>query len=278
MRPIIPILSGLIVAGVGAGVLYGNLRWRHATANRVASLNANAQTAGQVFDAESMARLPEPVARYFRRALPDGQPVIRRVRLEQEGEFFAQGGWRPFRATQHFSADRPGFVWDARIFMAPFMPVYVRDAYAGGRAEMRGEILAMYPIVDQHDTQELAAGALMRYLGEAAWFPTALLPTCGVRWTAIDASRARATLTDRGTTVSLDVTFDESGDIVELFAPDRPREENGSYFPTPWRVRMLETAARDGIRIGVKSEVEWVLPEGPRPYWRGTITRIDYHT
>jgi hypothetical protein len=28
--------------------------------------------------------------------------------------------------------------------------------------------------------------------------------------------------------------------------------------------------------IPIEAEVEWVLPGGPYPYWRGEITSIDY--
>jgi hypothetical protein len=33
---------------------------------------------------------------------------------------------------------------------------------------------------------------------------------------------------------------------------------------------------RSGVRIPIEAEVEWVLPGGPYPYWRGEMTSIDY--
>ena len=32
----------------------------------------------------------------------------------------------------------------------------------------------------------------------------------------------------------------------------------------------------DGMRIPLAGEVEWILPEGPQPYWRGEILDIEY--
>jgi hypothetical protein len=116
----------------------------------------------------------------------------------------------------------------------------------------------------------------MRLLGEMAWFPTALLPRPGLTWTPIDTRRAKATLTDNDTTVSLEFTFDERGDILEMFAPDRFAEASGAFVKRPWRVQTLETGERHGMRIPVRSRVEWLLPDGPLPYWKGEITRIDY--
>ena len=91
-------------------------------------------------------------------------------------------GWKRLKATQYFSAGLPGFVWDARIHMAPLMTVWVRDAYVGGEASMKARFLSIVTVLDEHGKAELNAGALQRYLAEAVWFPTALLPSQGIEW------------------------------------------------------------------------------------------------
>jgi hypothetical protein len=54
----------------------------------------------------------------------------------------------------------------------------------------------------------------MRYLAEAVWLPTALLPVNGVRWSPIDENRALATLQgDDDVSVSLEFRF-ENNDVV----------------------------------------------------------------
>jgi hypothetical protein len=30
------------------------------------------------------------------------------------------------------------------------------------------------------------------------------------------------------------------------------------------------------MRVPLDGEVAWLLPEGPKPYWRGRIAEIDY--
>jgi hypothetical protein len=116
----------------------------------------------------------------------------------------------------------------------------------------------------------------MRYLGEAAWLPTRLLPGDGLSWATVDDNTAEATLSDGTTTVSLQFRFDEEGNLVELFSPDRFREVNGAYVPTPWRVRALGQDVVGGMRMMTPSVAEWLLPEGPLPYWRGRITQVTY--
>ena len=51
------------------------------------------------------------------------------------------------------------------------------------------------PLADERGVAALAEGELMRYLAEAAWYPTALLPSQGAQSEPVDADSTRATLT-----------------------------------------------------------------------------------
>src|SRR5574341_739695 len=264
---IVGTVFALLLVSLGGALLLGTHRWRTMTRGFVARLKASRQTPRPAtYTVAQLERLPAPVARYFRTVLHDGQPIVALTRLVQDGEFRmgdSDESWRPFGATQVFRSRPAGFVWDARIRMAPGLRVYVRDAYMNGAGSMRGELLGLVRLVDAHDTPELAAGALQRYLAEAVWFPTALLPSQGVQWTGIDDSTARATLTDGATTVSLEFGFSQDGLITSAFTPSRYREVHGAYQPTPWLCRYADYAAHDGMRIPLAGAVEWQLPERP---------------
>jgi hypothetical protein len=253
----------------------GAVVWQDGSSAMRRALTVSSLTTRHVFRSACLG-VPPPVARYFRRALREGQPYVAAAELVQEGEFFVGNAWRPFRATQRFTAMSPGFTWDARIQMAPLLPVYVRDSYVAGSASMRGALLGIVPIVNAAGAPELHAAALHRYLAEAIWFPTALLPRGNVMWNAVDNHAGLATLTDRHTSVSLQFTFNDAGDVIEMFARDRFAAVNGRYEPRPWRGRCAKHAEHDGMRVPVECEVEWLLPEGPSPYWRGRLVDIRY--
>lgn len=258
--------------------LIGEWAWQAGSAARVRSLSAVAdQRTAAIVDRTRLATVPAIVARFLSRALTDGQPLVATARVEQTGDFRVGDAWYPFRASQRFTVQPAGFVWDARIQMLPVMPVLVRDSYVAGSGSMRGEVLGIYPMVNQSGRRELDAGALQRYLAEAVWFPTALLPRDNLRWDALDDHRARATLTDRQTSVSLEFRFNDAGDVMEVFAPDRYAETHGHYEPKPWLVRCSEYEVHDGMRIPVQCEVAWVEANGPAPYWRGRITQVHYN-
>ena len=141
---------------------------------------------------------------------------------------------------------------------------------------MLASLMGLRQLVHVEGTPDIAAGALHRYLAEAAWFPTALLPSAGVVWTPLDDSSARATLTVGATTVSLDFHFDADGLVQSVFTPERARDVDGRSIPTPWQGRWSSYEERGGMRIPLAGEVEWLLPEGAQVYWRGRVTEIVY--
>ncbi len=136
-------------------------------------------------------------------------------------------------------------------------------------------VAALVTVVEQHGTPEMAAGALQRYLVEAPWLPTALLPSAGVVWTAIDERTARATIRDTGIRVSVDFHFGPQGEIVGM-TTDRYRDVHGMSVLTPWVGRFSRSARVDGMMVPREGEVGWTLPDGPSPYWRARIVESRY--
>jgi hypothetical protein len=270
-------LGGMLAAGVTT-VGVGTLLWHRETAREVARLRARAAAPGAGatrFTSDLLAGLPTPVVRYFGFALTPDQALIRRARIEWRGEFFNRS-WAPMTATQHYTVLPPGYVWDATIRFAPMVPVFVRDAYLAGEGIMRGRMGGLMDVVNQRGTPGLASGALARWLGEAVWFPTALLPREGLSWAPIDDSTARATLVDGRTTVSIDFHFGTRGEVVRV-SLIRMRDVNGTSVPTPWEGIIHPAYLRvDGMMIPASAEAAWLLPEGRLPYWRGRVLAASY--
>lgn len=230
------------------------------------------------FEARELEGLPPPVQRYFRTALAPGQPLIAAADLAQEGRFnLSEAGarWKRFSATQRVVTRRPGFDWDARIVLLPGLAIRVHDAYVAGEGLLQAKLLG-FTVASLGGTRELAEGELLRYLAEAVWFPTALLPSQGVRWEAVDGRSARATLRDGGHAATLEFRFGADGLIESLRAEARGRTVRGAMIPTPWEGRWWSYAEREGMRVPLEGEVAWQLPGGARPYWRGRLTRAAY--
>ncbi|MCY7319352.1 MAG: hypothetical protein LH617_11625 [Ramlibacter sp.] len=269
-----------LAAGVVAAAAYGSSRWTEGTRSLRAGLEAaRLPPVTARYDAREIEALPAPVQRYFRGVLKDGQAIVSALSVEHTGTFNMSDKaqqWKPFTSTQRIITRRPGFDWDARIMMLPGAPVHIHDAYVAGVGTLRGAVFGLIPVVDIANTPELAQGELMRFLAEAAWYPTALLPSQGVRWEAIDDRSARATLSDETISVALTFNFHAAGPIDTVRSESRGRVVDGKTSAAPWQGRFWDHALRNGIRVPLHGEVAWILPEGVKPYWRGSITAIKY--
>jgi hypothetical protein len=229
--------------------------------------------------AGELAGLPVPVKRYFQTVLTDGQPIIAAVSVDHKGRFNigqTADRWKPFTSRQRVTTRRPGFVWDARVMMMPGLPVLVHDAYVAGEGILYPSILGIFNLADMRGTGDVAEGELMRFFAEAAWYPTALLPSQGVEWQPIDDRSAQATLTDGDLRLALTFEFDDQGLIAVVRALARGRTLGKDIVMTPWEGRWKDYRARDGMVVPFAGEVAWLTPDGSKPYWRGTITRLLY--
>lgn len=210
--------------------------------------------------------LPAPVARYRAIAVGDRAPV-RTLRLTHGGTFrmSPRDEARPIRGTQLFTSGPPGFVWTGRVRIGPGLWVDVRDMSVSGAGSMRVFVDDTIRIADARGP-ELDQGAAVRLLAEMPWYPTALFDSRTVRWTAIDATRARATLRLGVEEVSGTFEFGPDGLPVRMTA--LRFSDRGAL--TPWSGVYRDWRTVSGMRVPFEAEVSWQLESGPFTYahWR----------
>jgi hypothetical protein len=75
-------IVGLLILSLAGLLAFGELRWGRGSEAAFARLKSGqeASKAGR-FSTEMLAGLPAPVARYFRKVLRDGQPMVSRIRV-----------------------------------------------------------------------------------------------------------------------------------------------------------------------------------------------------
>ena len=256
---------------------YGRYQWQLETDRLRAQLTNGKQTINlKTYDPKELEGLPDPVQRFFRVVLKEGQPIVAAVNLSQQGLFNISetvAKWSPFTATQLVTIQRPGFDWDARIQMAPGVSAFVHDAYVLEEGSLHASLLGLFTVADVRGTPEAAQGELLRFFAEMPWYPTALLPSQGVRWEAIDNTSARAILTDNPITVSLVFRFNAEGTIETMRAEARFRDK---LTAMPWSGRFWNYSVCNEMLIPLEGEVGWEYPDGIRLYYKGKVTEINY--
>jgi len=117
---------------------------------------------------------------------------------------------------------------------------------------------------------------LMRYMMEAAWYPTALLPSQGTKWVAIDDVSAHATMKDSDIGMTMRYSFGAGGLIESVRAEARGALVGGKLMMMPWEGCMSNYQEREGMRVPLTGEASWLTPGTRKPYWRGTIVSATY--
>ena len=266
-----------LAASAGLGLAAAFAVRRRRVSNQIDDLLDHLETeqgrvARDPYDPDDVGSLPAPVRRYFETVLTAGQLHVNSVQITQEGTFRLGGAdadWHPFTASQTYTVSPPGYVWDADIELAPGLSARVLDAYVAGEGRLRANLLGAVAVASAGPDQQTNEAELQRYLTEAPWFPTALLPAAGVSWDGIDDRSARATITDGDVTATATFHFDEDGYVTRVTA-DRYRQDTGSIGSWIGYHRSYEI--HDGMKVPTEAEVSWETTDGVVPYWRGRIT------
>ena len=275
--------GSVVAAGIGL-VAFGSSRWAIATQTQMAKLEAArlAMPVGR-YDARELEGLPAPVQRYFRAVLKNGQPLIAAASFELKGtiNMSATGEqWKSFTSMQRAVVHRPGFLWNSSVAMFPGVAAHVHDSYIAGQGRLHAALLGLFTVADVQGAGEIARGELMRYFAEAIWYPTALLPSRGVHWTAVDDSSANATLVDGPINLSLKFRFDDVGLVTSVHADARGAGVGvgvgKDMVMLPWACSASHYALRDGMMVPTQAEAAWLRPEGRKPYFIGKLTSLAY--
>ena len=270
------ILAALAVVGVTVVAVWVAARRQRsdlaADAERLIRAGAEHASSLAIGD-EALGDLPPPVARYLRLALPS-RKAIQEVRITQSGTLRTDATterWMAFEAEHLAVPPATGFLWNARVQVAPLLHVRVRDALIDGIGSGQVSLMSVLPLSAATGSLEMNSGSLHRYLAEAVWYPSALLPSSRLQWTPIDATHALATLSNDGVSVSLEFRFSDSGEVTGIYTPARWGTFGGGYKQLPWEGHFRDYRERDGVMVPTHGEVGWYIEDEWRAVWKGTV-------
>ncbi|MBW8523756.1 hypothetical protein K0U91_00770 [Chryseobacterium chendengshani] len=251
-------------------LLLGKVIMRLKFQKQVAVLYVNTKNVSdQIYHSNLLKGLPEPVLRYFKLVLKDGQPYISVIRLEHNGQFKSdlKKGYINITGEQYFSVDKPQFIWKGETTM--FTAI---DSYLADQGSLKVLLLNILIVVNSKG-RTLNEGELQRWMAESVWFPTNLLPSEKVKWIAIDENSAKISFHYKETSFEFMVTFNAIGEITtmqtERFMTNEKRET--------WFCKMSNYKEVDGMQIPFSAEVVWRLSAGDFSYAKFEVQKIEYN-
>ena len=268
-------IANLLILLLLIGVL---AQWRFdAGVAQTRSAMLPARTTERIVTDTDIQRLPAPVASWLKRAGVVGKAAVNDLQLWQRGSLRTspKGAWMPVTAEQLFRVEPPAFSWRAEVQMGP-LTLLGHDQYLRGHGRMLIKVQGLLPLADSSGAAT-DQGSLLRYLAEIVWFPSAALSPY-LRWEALDAHSARATISQGGISASAEFYFSPAGDFEHLTARRYYDRKTGPTLEN-WLVEADPDSYRDfeGIRVPAKTQVSWQLAEGDFNWFRLTVDAIHYN-
>ncbi len=223
----------------------------------------------KTFSYQQLSELPEPVQRYFKHVLKEGQPYISYARIKHDGQFKTgiDKGWINIVGEQYATTEKPGFIWKGTTSMFIARDMYIRD-----QGRLIASLFSLYNVVDAKGEQ-YNQGELLRWLGESILYPTNLLPGERLEWFAIDSQTAKLTFSYNGLSLFFIIIFNEASEITQM---ETKRYMDEKHLET-WIIKCADYKEMNNVIVPISFEVLWRLEKGDFSYAKFNITEVEYN-
>lgn len=221
--------------------------------------------------------LPEIVKKWLRFSGIIGKEKTVTVHLNQVGQMKIKPrkSWMPFIATQYINVTNPAFIWKTNVNFMPVFKLLGRDKFTNGEGEMLINLTSLIPIVNEAHNEKINQAAMIRYLAEMMWFPSAALENY-IKWVTINETSAMALFKLNGKITSGVFKFSEKG-AIKSFEAERYIGIEEDDDLEKWFIKVEGYNNFNGFNIPNKCRVIWKLKDGDFNWLNLKITELEYN-
>ena len=267
-----------IVILVGCILGYGSWSFKVMVRNERQAFVSYVQENSPIVTKEQVKALPRPVQRWLKNARIIDNPAIQTAHFRQTGQMKTSPGgkWMPVEAEQYVKTAEPGFLWIADVTAVPFVLLAGRDKYVKGKGHMLIKLMSLIPVADSNGP-EMDQGALLRYLAEMVWYPSAALEEY-ISWEEINDTSARATMRYGGISASGVFGFDRQGRVTGFEAERYYDRKEGATLET-WHVTIDADSyiKVEGISVPTRAKLTWKLDDSDFTWYKLEIDDFTYN-
>jgi len=275
------VVIGIFIFGILLFLMFKSYSMNRMVENEIDGLIAEAKNIRvMTYSVKDIEGLPEPVQRYFRYALKDGQEYIRFASMKAVGKFRRplQKQWTKMTTRQYFITKPLGMIFDAVMKQNAIMWFDIRDKYYREKGGMFVNMLSGFNVLNESDVEELNNTTFLRCIGEAVMFPTSLLPSEYIKWEPINKDSAKAVVTDGNNKGIYKFYFNDAGEIVRYESDDRYERIDGKFQKAGSVAVRSHYKEIDGIKVPTKFLITRILPDGTHEgFWKGEVTDIQFN-
>jgi hypothetical protein len=172
------------------------------------------------------------------------------------------------------------FAPSARLFLMRAsrsgVPFVVFHRYVGDSATMDVRAGGIVPLVKLAGVEMTQSETVTLFNDMCVLAPASLIGA-PVTWVLLDDHRVRGTFTNAGHSVSADLVFDDSGDLVDFRSDDRSMSEGKTMRRLPWTTPLSDYRWFGHVRLAAVGEARWTDGGRTWAYGRFVLKRIAYN-
>mgnify|MGYP001041345737 CR=1 FL=1 len=223
---------------------------------------------------EDIQKLPELVQKYLHLTGSIGKSKVQNMKVTFQAEMRGKKqDWFKLQAEQHnyFDQSERLFYLDALV---KGLPTAGYHCYKNGKACMKIKLLSLFPVINASG-EEMFEAETVTLFNDMCFLAPATLINPRIQWKTLDNHSVQAFFTNRNTTISATLFFNEKGELTNFESMDRyDMNEMEKYkFSTPIR----DYREINGYRLASYGEAIWHYPEGEFVYGKYWVKDIRYN-
>ena len=266
----------LCVLTVGLAALMWKTSLPRAFEARKAEAMAAPSQQARLLTESDIAHLPPPVRRYIAVTGSIGRPVVTEITMHFDAAMFdapgASGMTGPVVQYERFDTPERLFLMKTRM---KGLPVTVLHDFNRDHATMRVRLAGLFNVV-KIGGPDLTRTETVTILNDLCFYAPSRLIDPRLTWTEMDDTHARVSFTLGTNTVSAELVFNATGELVNFVSDDRGMlEKDGSLRILRWTTPLGNYRTFDGWRVASEGNAIWHLPEEPFTYGHLRLTHYE---
>ena len=257
----------------------GSVFTKYSINNTVSSLKDSVDfTKKRLFTYSELNGQSELLNRFFRSVIKDSIDIPKFITVNQTAKFKTDfnSDWRSLKATQYYTSEIPNFIWVSEMETSQFFWINAIDSYVNGKGNMLIKLNSSITVADSWGV-ELDKSGLFRYISEAVFFPSKLLPSKNLLWNILDSNKAEIKFINHDNSIVAKLYFNSEFKISKIETYDKYRALEAGFEKSLHTVYFSNyKIVNDLFEVPTSMEVEWDLASGKFKYGKFDIENISY--
>lgn len=219
--------------------------------------------------------LPEPVKKYIRYSGSVGKPKVNNFNIQFTGKLRQneQTAWMQFTSEQYNFMDTPTRLFFMKAIMKK-LPVAGYHSFFNGDAYMDIRLFSLFK-VQYLDGPEMDKAETVTFFNDMCCMAPATLIDKRISWVMNGDNVVKATFSNNGITITADLYFNETGELVNFKSNDRFNAEAGKKLP--WATPLKDYRENNGYTLARSAETIYTYPDRDFCYGTFSVSSITYN-